>query len=186
MRVDSIRIRPAVLPDAAPIAQVHVETWRSAYAGIVPDAYLVGMTVPGQTRAWQRHITARGWAGSVLVADVPEAGEHSVVGFGSCGTLRGESVPYKAEIYTLYVSPDWQGQGIGRALLGGLFEALLRSDLTSVFLWVLSDNPSRFFYEAMGGLRVAERRERFAGTQLDETAYAWSDLKGWLSERRRA
>lgn len=184
MRVDSIRIRPAVLPDAASIARVHVETWRSAYAGMVPDAYLVGMTAPGQTRFWQREIAARGWAGSVLVADVPEAGEHSVVGFGSCGTLRGRSVAYKAEIYTLYVMTDWQGQGIGEALLVGLFEALLRSGLTSAFLWVLSENPSRFFYEAMDGQRIAERRERFAGAALDETAYGWPDLKRWLSDRR--
>ena len=46
-------------------------------------------------------------------------------------------------------------------------------------LWVLSGNPSRYFYEAMGGKPIAERKEAFAGTMLDETAYAWLDLRGW-------
>jgi len=57
---------------------------------------------------------------------------------------------------------------------GGLNEALV---------WVLSDNPARFFYEAMGARRAAERQERFAGVRLEEAAYAWGDLAAWLAER---
>jgi hypothetical protein len=48
-------------------------------------------------------------------------------------------------------------------------------------IWVLSANPARFFYEAVGGSAVAERREAFAGTLLDETGYAWPDLDSWLA-----
>ena len=177
------QVRPAVQSDAAAIARVHVETWRAAYAGVVPDSYLIAMTEKEQRRYWRRQIAARGWAGSVLVAEAPEAGERHLVGFGSCGGLRSSGLPYKAEIYTLYVADDWQGRGVGRGLLTGLFQALLRTGLPSAFLWVLARNPSRFFYEAMGGERVAERQERFAGTWLDEMAYAWPDLDGWLKAR---
>jgi len=178
----SALVRPAVPGDAAEIAQVHVETWRAAYAGVVPDSYLIAMTETEQRRYWRRQIAARGWAGSVLVAEAPDGGEGNLVGFGSCGVLRGGNLPYKAEIYTLYVADDWQGRGIGRGLLAGLFQALLGAGLSSAFLWVLSRNPSRFFYEAMGGEMVGERKERFAGTWLDEMAYAWPDLDGWLND----
>lgn len=196
----SAQVRPAVQSDAAAIARVHVETWRAAYAGVVPDHYLIAMSEKEQRRAWRQQIATRGWAGSVLVAEAldpgaldpgaldagaldagaPDAGGRRLVGFGSCGGLRGGSLPFKAEIYTLYVADDWQGRGIGRDLLASLFQALLRAGQSSAFLWVLSRNPSRFFYEAMGGEKVAERQERFAGTWLEEMAYGWPDLEGWL------
>lgn len=182
----SAQVRPAVPGDAAAIARVHVETWRASYAGVIPDSYLVAMTEREQRRMWRRQIATRGWAGSVLVAEAPDADPDSddrqVVGFGSCGVLRGAGLPYKAEIYTLYVAGDWQGRGIGRSLLAGLFQSLQRTGLPSAYLWVLSRNPSRFFYEAMGGRRIAERQERFAGTLLDETAYGWPDLRQWLAQ----
>ena len=68
-------------------------------------------------------------------------------------------------------------------LLGGLFRGLVEAGLEDAYLWVLSSNPSRFFYEAMGGERAAERQEAFAGTLLDETAYGWPDLTAWLGTR---
>ena len=44
------------------------------------------------------------------------------------------------------------------------------------FLWVLRDNPSRYFYERVGGKVVAERRERMWGCTVDQICYGWSDL----------
>jgi hypothetical protein len=38
-------VRRAVSGDAASIARVHVESWRSTYAGIVPEAYLRSLDV---------------------------------------------------------------------------------------------------------------------------------------------
>lgn len=171
-------IRPARPRDAAAIARVHVETWRAAYPGLVPDAYLVGMSEERQRANWRHWLAQR--SGSVLVAEAPARAGLEIVGFGSCGELRSADLPYKGEIYTLYVTDDWQGRGIGRRLLGGLFESLVRRDLPDALLWVLANNPSRFFYEAVGGSRVAERRETFAGELLQETAYLWPDLKFWL------
>ena len=62
-----------------------------------------------------------------------------------------------------------------------MFRELVRTGLSDAYLWVLTGNPTRFFYEAMGGERAAMRQEAFAGTLLDETAYAWPDLKAWLA-----
>ena len=188
------RVRPAVLADAPEVARVHVQTWRNAYAGLIDDEYLVAMSEAGQTQMWRRQIASRGRTGSVLVAEAPSDGTVSgetrggetgrVVGFGSCGLQRKAPQAYRAEIYTLYVEADWQGQGIGLALMTGMFESLRREGLNSAFLWVLGGNPSRFFYESLGGERLAERVERFAGKDLEELAYGWPDLEAWLSERR--
>ena len=39
-----MRIRRATRDDASAIGRVHVETWQSAYAGLLPDAMLAGMS----------------------------------------------------------------------------------------------------------------------------------------------
>ena len=175
-----ITLRPARPGDAAGIARVHVETWRATYAGLVPDSYLIGMSESGQTFFWQKLIARRGSRGAILVAEPGPGGP--LVGFGNCGASRDTSLGLRGEVYTLYVALDWQGRGIGRQLLKGLFECLVQAGINEAFLWVLADNPSRFFYEAVGGVRAAERQEPFAGTLLDEAAYAWPDLRAWLAE----
>jgi GNAT superfamily N-acetyltransferase len=172
-------LRPARAEDATAIARVHVATWRAAYAGVVPDAYLVGMTERSQARQWRALLGRPQSREGVLVAEAPGAG---LVGFGSCGLARAGGLAYRGEVFTLYVDPDWQNRGIGRALLGGLFEALLDHGLPDVLIWVLSANPARYFYEALGGRIVAERQEAFAGTLLDETAYGWPDLAAWRKQ----
>ena len=61
------------------------------------------------------------------------------------------------------------------------FAALRSAGVSDAYLWVLAGNPSRFFYESMGGTRIAERQESFAGTLLDEIAYGWTDLGAGLT-----
>ncbi|MCH8155639.1 MAG: GNAT family N-acetyltransferase [Proteobacteria bacterium] len=176
-----VGLRPARPADAPAIAGIHIETWRAAYAGIVPDAYLVAMTESKQTLQWNNTIRSAVAPEVVLVAESSDLPGGRVVGFGSCGRARKRRGT--GEVFTLYVAPDWQGRGIGRRLLHGLLAKLKAGGLNEALVWVLSDNPARFFYEAMGARRAAERQERFAGVHLDEAAYAWGDLAAWLAER---
>lgn len=163
-------LREAELGDAEAIARVHVETWRAAYAGVVPDHYLIGMSVEGQSFQWKKLLRRPAERHLTLVAEVPGVG---IVGFGSAGQARSRPPPATGEIYTLYVATDWQGRGIGRALLQALLGRLARQGHAAAYLWVLAANPSRFFYERVGGQRVAQQVERFAGTELEEYAYRW-------------
>lgn len=179
-----LTLRPAGLDDAGSIARVHVTTWRAAYAGVVPDAYLIGMTEVGQMRFWRRLLGRPRAEETVLLAEVAGAGGPEVVGFGSCGRSRPYGLPYGGEVFTLYVMDDWQSRGIGRALIHALFADLVARGLGDAVIWVLSANPARFFYEAVGGSAVAERQESFAGALLDETGYAWPDLESWLAITR--
>ncbi len=176
-----VGLRPARPGDAPASARVHVETWRAAYAGIVPDTYLVAMTESKQALQWNNTIRSAVAPEVVLVAESSDLPGGRIVGFGSCGRARKR--PGAGEIFTLSVAPDWQGRGIGRRLLHGLLAKLKTGGLNEALVWVLSDNPARFFYEAMGARRAAERQERFAGDELEEAAYAWGDLAAWLAER---
>jgi hypothetical protein len=46
----------------------------------------------------------------------------------------------------------------------------------SFVVWVLEENPSCRFYEALGGECIAERRITIANTDLPEVAIGWSNV----------
>lgn len=167
------RVRRAAPADASAIARVYVDTWRSVYAGLVPDRVLINMSHARQSLSWARQLDARRGGHGALVAEV---GRRRIAGVASFGPARNPKLGFAGEIYTLYVADDYWGQGLGRALLGGAFRELERTRRKSAYLWVLADNPTRFFYDAMGGRRVAERLEPLWGTTLREVAYGWPDL----------
>jgi hypothetical protein len=51
---------------------------------------------------------------------------------------------------------------------------------------MLAENPTRFFYEGLGGERVGERIDTLGDTDVEEIAYAWRDLRAPLIRRRLA
>ena len=167
-------VRTATATDAAGIARAHIDTWRDTYAGIIPTRILLKMSERAHVAMWSAELARSRGDGTIVVADVAGAG---VVGFGSCGRARIAKPPYVGEVFTLYVQPDYQGIGVGKCLLASLFRRLLAKDLPSALIWVLADNPARFFYQAMGGALVAVRTQRLWGIELPESGYGWPDLK---------
>lgn len=170
-------IRPAAPADARGIARVHVETWRSAYPGILPDKVMVGLTVDQKASDWRRRLEAPREQEGVLVAAI----DGEVVGFAGFGRVTGSLAA--GEVFTLYVLSDWQDQGLGRALLAGAFARLAQAGAPSALIWVLAENPARFFYEAMGGTKAGARDEQAWGARLHEYAYLWPDLAGWVADQ---
>ena len=164
-------IRTARAEDASVIGRIHVETWRDTYAGMLPDQMLVEMSDAVEGGQWARVLG--GGRDRVVVAET-EVGR--VVGFGSCGRARAGGLGFEGEVYTLYVLPDFQGQGIGRRLLETLFKRLQSDGYRSALIWVLKENPAGFFYETMGGRPVATRTERLWGADVAERAYGWDAL----------
>lgn len=163
-------VRTARHEDSAAIAALYIDAWRTAYAGLVPDRVLVGMSRRAQQRSWSRQING---PDTVLVA---VDGRDRPVGVASGGTCRDQRYRDAGEVFTLYISPAQQGRGYGRALLQNMLSAHAKTGQTSALLWVLAANPSRFFYETMGGVRVAERNEAIWGVVLPEIAYQWTLL----------
>ena len=56
-----------------------------------------------------------------------------------------------AELYALYVHPDWWSTGTGRALLDRALARTTAAGYADIVLWVLRDNArARRFYERAG------------------------------------
>lgn len=168
----SVTLRRAVPGDAPGIAATFVETWRATYPGLVPDRVLVRMSKESQARYWEG-VTARRRGDDFVLVAVNARGR--VLGFGSAGPDR-DGTAGRGEIHTLYIRPDFQGRGLGRSLLDALLHGLHERGFAAAMLWVLAGNPSRFFYERLGGRRTLERSENLWGAALPQIGYSWPDL----------
>lgn len=175
------RVRPARVADAQGCARVYVDAWRTAYAGLVPDRVLLNMSYERQSRQWATAIAGRSGPGKWAGVYVGEAADGAIAGVATCGVSRQPSYGHEGEVFTLYVAEDHQGRGLGRELLCQCFRGLAADGCGSALVWVLAHNPSRFFYAAMGGRKVAEQREKLWGVLLDQEAYGWSDLPDFLT-----
>jgi ribosomal protein S18 acetylase RimI-like enzyme len=177
----TIIVRPAVVEDAEGIAHAFVETWRATYPGMLPDRVLINMSDEAQAGYWARTLAARRARELVRVA---VSGKGTVLGFGSAGPER-RGASRRGEIYTLYIRPDWQNRGLGRRIICTLFQGLRDRGYRSAMLWVLAANPSRFFYEAVGGRRAFEQTERLWGIAVPQIGYLWGDLAPLFAEGGR-
>jgi ribosomal protein S18 acetylase RimI-like enzyme len=177
--ISEITIRPARPDDAAAIARIDVETWQATYAGILGTPYLAGLTTGRREIGWG-HVIRRS-PNDVHVA-INTAGE--VIGFGSCGASRGDR-DFTAEVFTLYVAPDWQNQGVGRSLVLAMFRRLVAQGHKAAIIWVLRENPSRFFYQRVGGKEVRHKLLPFNGADVAASGYGWADLPAYLAANAR-
>jgi L-amino acid N-acyltransferase YncA len=169
-----ITIRPARLKDARTLAQIYVESWRNTYAGMLPDKYLLRPDwEEREFRSWRHVFMRQGRRDVVLAAEDNAAG---VIGFVSAGPSRNSALPFRGEVYTLYLRPDFQGRGLGKRLFISASRRLMAGIGPSMVVWVLKPNPARFFYAALGGRFIARRPSTFAGQAIEELAYGWEDV----------
>jgi ribosomal protein S18 acetylase RimI-like enzyme len=169
-----VTIRQATAADAPGIARVHVDTWRSTYQGIVPQAFLDSLDLDARAKQWEEWLGREGV--HVFVAE--DAG--TICGFISGGILRdGVDVAaqnYDSEIYALYVLAASQGRGAGRELMRALGHRLVQEGFVRPVVWALEENPWCGFYERLGGRRVAQKTIEIGGAELSDIAYGWEEI----------
>ena len=173
-------IRQATPADAPAIAKIRIDTWRTAYRGIVPEDYLSNMSYEESERSWVSRLSGTEREKTWVYVAVDAVGR--LVGFVSGGMGRDEDPVYKSELYAIYILQAYQGQGIGRLLALALVEKLVQMGFDSMLLWVFADNPARRFYEAMGGQLVKTSQFELSGATIDEVAYGWLDIRTLLRE----
>lgn len=166
-----MKIRKAVLKDAKGIAKVHVDSWKTTYANIVPNEYLNKLSYESREQLWIQGIPND----NVYVA---ENDEGEIIGFSTGGKERSGKYPeYKGEIYAIYILRDYQGKGLGNLLVKPIVEDLLQQNIDTMIVLVLEENPSRLFYEALGAEKIDSIEDEIAGKKLNELVYGWDDIR---------
>ncbi len=150
----TVRVRSPDPGDAGRLAEINVMTWRHAYAGIVPAAYLDGLDLAAFQERWRTQLVEGRAGASFLVATVDEVACGYVVFGGYRRQEDGdpdEDVAGWGEIYAIYTDPGFQGRGAGGALHDAAIGGLRVAGCTRAALWVLVGNePSRRWYAARG------------------------------------
>ena len=167
----SVVIREAMLEDSREIARVQVDTWRATYRTIVAQSYLDEMDYNVRAERWREQFATG--SSRTYVAEK----DGTVCGFISGGRLREPLVAFDGEIYALYIEPEAQRCGGGRAMMRELAAVLLQDGLTSGVVWVLERNPACNFYARLCGELVGRQTIRIGDEELVEVAYGWKDLR---------
>ena len=168
-------IRAARPEDAPSIARVHINSWRTTYAGVVPADHLSGLSYPKGATYWEGILTKAPATTATFVAETPEAG---VVGFVRGGPERDGHQGYPAEIYAIYLLEGFQRRGLGRLLIAALTRRFAEDGLGSMLVWVLEDHPAaRSFYVSLGGEELGRKTITIGGRDLTEVSYGWRDIE---------
>lgn len=166
-----MHIRKASVRDAKAIAKFHVDTWRTAYEGIIPTSFLENLSYQTRMESWE--MTLNKVDNYVLVAVDDDS---KVIGFADTSKRPTNLETNSTDLTSLYLLQEYQGRGIGKLLMQELFRYYNEQNYDSVYVEVLKDNPTKTFYEAFGAKHVEDIEIKIGGKLLIESIYKW-DLK---------
>jgi ribosomal protein S18 acetylase RimI-like enzyme len=164
-----MKILRATVDDAPELARVHVDSWRAAYRGLVPDAVLERFEYNWREKRF-REALAAGVEETYLIW----MGEKAV-GSLTLGAARDPDLDADrtGEIWGIYVLPGYWRRGVGRTLAMEAERILRSRGYEDAVLWVLEGNGrARRFYEAMGFAPDGELREMNWGAPLRAVRYS--------------
>jgi len=140
-------IRRALSADAATVGHIHVESWKVAYRGLMPDEVIERTDLAYRTRFWTERIADPQWPVFLF--------EEDGNAFAFCQMIPSrdsdDDPTHVGHITSLHVLPQLRGRGYGRMLLDHVLAEFMRRGFSEVTLWVLEENSSaRTFYEKCG------------------------------------
>lgn len=170
-----VNVRAATRDDAQAIAQVQVDSYLSAYKNLLPGEYLANFTYEEQVNdwlSWQKEHPQD----ILLAAEVDDL----VIGYA-----LSREVPEKpewGEVAALHVSPLLNRKGAGKALFMESARKLHERGCRSLLIWTLEGNPSRGFYEHLGGVLNGTKHWIIEELDFDkiEVCYSWKDINSLL------
>jgi GNAT superfamily N-acetyltransferase len=160
-------VRHATDADADAIGRVQVETWRIAYADLLPQETIDSFDVIARQAMWRDGLSRTPRPGSATFVALLE---DEVVGFATVGASHSEDGA--GELYAIYVDPAHWGHGAGRALIEWSEASLRESGFPNALLWVIEGNDrAERFYRAAGWQRDGEKDDVFQGAAVTELRY---------------
>ena len=168
-----VTLREANEHDVGAIAQLHADSWRSTYRGILSDDYLDNRVHSERAILWQTRFSEK--SGKAFFVILAEMGS-DLSGF-AC-VFPDEDPTFGSYVDNLHVAPQLTRQGIGRRLLVEVARRLIADETPGgLYLWVMEKNlKARQFYSAVGAVEVdSDEFSMPDNTRVREVRCSWPD-----------
>ncbi len=169
-----MKIRPLTPTDLPAAARLYLAAAQQAYAAFYPPALLNETSweeICADYRSWYT------WPYPPLGSVAEEQGQ--LLGFGMGGRVEddpnGQEEPggYDSEIYKLFVHPQHQRRGIGKALLHNLLERIAATGCKRVIIWSYTQSASTQYYQALGGKILWQTTHNPGGAEMPVCVLGW-------------
>ena len=128
-------IRPVTSQDLGSLVTIFRACWNISYRDLISESVRDAMDVEAATKLLTNVVNPNPGR-YTLIATEGETG----LGFASFGSDSDDAT--KGHLYSLYVSPESAGKGVGSKLLAEVITALEQIDKAEITLWVFKENPT--------------------------------------------
>lgn len=158
--------RETIFSDLRALATLHVKAWNETYPGAAqPPTYEL------RESQWRKTFSQDddSWFCFVI-----ENFKGQLIGFAKGIKYDHPDLPdFSGELSKIYLLREYQRMGLGRRLIGCVSRRFLTLGTTSMVVFCEADNPSRKFFEALGGEKLGDS---------STGNYGWHDLQHLASK----
>lgn len=168
--MENVIIRNIQEKDIPSVVDIQIDSWKTAYKGIIEDDFLNSMSREKKIEQRRKDYKQDGY----IVAEINK----QLVGF--CRYIDNNSYTpnmpeIDCEIVALYVKPDLKYNGIGTKLFQFVTNEFKTKNRTKMIIWCLKDNkPSRKFYTKMGGQIIKEKVVKMGEKDYIEVGFVYN------------
>lgn len=156
-----IRIEAARPGDERTLAWIQTESWKAAFAEILPPEALKQATQAEQVEEMYRRVLTN--SSVRLLIERVDGAPQAIAGWSQSRDGLGEQT---AELICIHSLQCGWGQGYGFHLMNRLLEDMRAEGYRQAVLWVFEENRrARAFYERQGFVPSQETRQAFGAAE---------------------
>ncbi len=137
--------------------------------------FLEKLSYDRRMELWNENIIKEG--NYVFVA---ENSDGEIIGFADCGKRDSNHITESGDLTAIYLLEEYQGKGVGKRLLRKVFLQFEELGFNRIFVEVLEDNKTCYFYEYYGAELNKAKKITIGGAELNLLIYEWNNIRDVL------
>lgn len=164
-----IKIRKARNGDEKTLAHIQTESWKAAFADIIPADDLKKYTDISKAETMYENVLKSGYAEmSILEID---GKPHCIAAWSKA---KNPEFSDSAELICIHSLYDNWGKGYGTMMMNHIFNEIKNSGYNSVLLWVFEKNTrARNFYEKHGFVLTGNTQTTYGAVEVMYRKELW-------------
>jgi ribosomal protein S18 acetylase RimI-like enzyme len=145
-------LRAAKLDDVIEVAALFLKCWKVSYIDVLSEETRNKMDTEASQELWRNALSNDLDRRTILALE-----NGVLVGFFRVGPDKNDVT--RGHLFSLYVSPDFAGQGFGKKLLSAAVDLIAKSSFNQMSLWVFDENiVAKSLYAKFGFEPTGESR----------------------------